>query len=127
MEAMIVDPAKLAAVGWRAERINDGSVRLLRYKKSETTQELLTVTPDRYDAGRFTLRVALPAAQTLDAAVVIVRSSANCYKAVYTSLSATEIRSFGNYCDLNMWLRSIDQYRMDLKPARCEGLKSLNG
>ena len=123
---MEVDRNKLRAmaIGYEAEGLKDGSVRLVKYRVQEDGKELLTVAPARYGpAGEYTVRVNLPSKRVVEAVINIIKSSANCFKVMCSKPWGTEFMTFGTYSELNEWLIRSDDVRTesDKKPRSLTG------
>jgi hypothetical protein len=105
---MQVEFSKVTARGWEKQRIADGSLRLLRYAEARGGGDLLAMEPG-YRKNEYTLRVSVPGQRDLDKVVLVVKSSANCFRVAYSDAKRTEVSTCGTYCDLNLWIMRLDQ------------------
>ncbi len=114
MENLKVSVGKLeTAYGFWNIRIQpDGSVVLIRYSNSEHKQTLQLI-PAGNTYGylcdeRYYIDVKLPLQRDMLACVIIMRSSQNNYKAVYTDMKKSELRVCSGLEDLNGYIKQIE-------------------
>ena len=95
---------------WKAHSKPDGSVWLIKYKTNASAAELLTLkneTAGYYQPDnmrRFNLTVTLPDQRELEAVLVIIKSSANKFKLMYSDGKRSDLVTLGKYFEVNLYL-----------------------
>ena len=109
-----IDVGKLPSIGMKLERVSEGCVRLVSYKKQEDGKDLLTVRQSSIGFGRYELQVNVPEMREVNELIVIVKSSANKFRVCYSSPKSTVFDVFTGYDELRRWLLDFVQVPMKL-------------
>jgi len=91
-------------------RIADGSVQIVQYSVKESSKALVELkSPERWDSSNnYKLQVNLPSERTVEYILILLRSSANKYKVIYSTSLKTEIETFSNYAEINAYIKSLN-------------------
>ena len=91
--------------------LSDGSVCFIKYKEYPVDKTIVFIGPnDTHGWGadqRYYLDVNFPKPRELLICIIVIRTSQNNYKAVYTDNKKSEIFSFNGLSDLNDYLFSF--------------------
>lgn len=122
MNSFTVSKGKLEYLGGFWSEINaleDGSVQLIKYKEYSVQKTLelnKSGSSNWMCAERYYIDIHLPKPRELAICVIVIRSSQNCYKVIYTDKLKSDVNVFNGLVDLNRYLLAICQ----------EDIKTLN-
>lgn len=93
--------------GAKCFALDDGSLTIVKYK--ELKRDILEVAPSHYGnyySNKLEVTINLPE-HAIEYIIHIFRTSVNMYRVVFSDFKRTDFQSFGNYYEINNYLRAL--------------------
>lgn len=89
----------------KVSELENGSIRIVTYSEVKEPKEMLRLSKSY--GSNYSLSLELPAQRDLIICVNIIKTSANCYKAMYSDNKKSVFETFKTVAEVNRFLKDI--------------------
>lgn len=103
IEVSLYQPCKVS-------ELPDGSIRIVTYSEVVEPKEMLKLSKSW--GGNYNLSLELPVQRDLEICVNIIKTSANCYKVMYSDKNESVYETFKTLAEVNKFLKDTRQLKI---------------
>lgn len=103
IEVNLYEPCKVIEVP-------DGSIRIITYSEVKEPKEMIKLVKSW--GSSYNLNLELPVQRDLEICVNIIKTSANCYKVMYSDKNKSVFETFKTITEVNKFLKDMRQVKI---------------